>query len=1259
MALVLASPWLVPPEAHAQDGGSRSAFAQGVGNRALGMGGAFVALADDASGLLWNPGGLSRAPRFEVQAGQASYFAPGVSETYLTAVLPSWRWGGAAATFRHIGVGGIEQRDDRNQVVGGSISDSQSEFAFGYGRPVNENWSVGAAFRARHQDLAGYSANGFGVDLGVTGRPSLPFGRSDWTENVIWGLALTNVVKPTLRLNQESVGDPMTVRSGLAYRIPLSGFTQVTAALDLEKPAGLGSSVHAGVEMQVLSQFGLRAGMNRGRMTAGTSFRWRDFACDYAYESRTLEPVHRVGIRYSFGATVVEARAAAGKAEERRLEALLDEGVQRRQSEQITSLLARANERRAAGELDEAIDLLGTVTALDTTRTDAVELEAACHREKGLQLEAAGDFAGAAIAFGRAVSLAPADTAAASGQMRCQAESDRRSLRSTEARGWFAQALDALGSGDLVAARRGFRRVLQIEPNDADAAAMLRRAEDAIARRAQGYARDAGRSLEAGRIEDASALIEQAAALDPATDGLAALRSSIYRARAAENSARASARATPRAPAPEQKHMSRKELDQMFRRGVDAMKERRSDDALRFWELVWSADHNYPQVGDYVKRECLTRGMEAFATGRLDEAVGFWQRALRIDPNDPRALGYLDASPEAARTHPRDPGQQSLDSSSEGTDMSAALELSTEANEDSGIPPESARILQLPQRRARFGIRWIVVATSASLITAAVLGVGWVSERNTREALTREIEARLLLQGRSLALAGAEALLSDFPELTLHPLARELKKRQAELSMVVVVDRFNKIQGAPDPGRIEPDLLLQASDAAGAGAPGARRGRRHVQDGVILVASVPVSHRDGRRMGTAVVGLPLRYVEQVIERARRQQFLVLALVLLVGIAAAGGIMSFVLRPVGVLRAGIERIGRGDLETPLQVRDRTEFGVLAEAVNRMASQLKRAQSMMVERERLARELELARQIQASLLPNSRATAGPFTIHGSNRAAQEVGGDLYDYFELPDGRIGLAIADVSGKGLAGCMVMSMLSALLRAYRESDPSPAALLATLDARLGETLQRGSFVTMFYGVLDPATGELVFANAGHSPLLVFRNATRKTEWHRTRGIPLGAIRNGAIRRTLEDTAITLAPGDLFVQFTDGVNEAFDPSGKEQFGFDRLERKVVEIGAANTDAILAAVHHAVEDWSNSGPPAATTRRCWWWRATRRRPPPFRAPTWVRPANGHSRTARPPKPDSMCSTCSRARARMDATWRFPPPSTRSLRFASGS
>lgn len=487
--------------------------------------------------------------------------------------------------------------------------------------------------------------------------------------------------------------------------------------------------------------------------------------------------------------------------------------------------------------------------------------------------------------------------------------------------------------------------------------------------------------------------------------------------------------------------------------------------------------------------------------------------------------------------------------------------------------------------RRPHSIRRTVILTAAALTTGAVIGTGVVSEQNLRRAVTREVEARLIIEARHLALVSTQALLSDYPELTLHPIANALKERQPELEMVLVVDHADIIQGHPDARRLglhftrDPELKpVPRSDFL-------ESGETLLSDGLLLVGSAPVRHHDGRRLGTALVGLRRDYIDQVLGTARRQHAIVLGFLLALGIGVASFLMSSLLKPISVLRAGLERIGRGDLDTPVRLPDRTEIGMLADTVNKMARELKTAQVEMVERERLAHEVELARQIQASLLPNSGLEVTGCVVEGSNRAAAEVGGDYYDYFPLPDGKVGIAIADVSGKGLAGCMVMSMLSALLRACRNEHTSPSRLLTELDDQLGYSLQPGTFVTMFYGIFDPRTNELTHASAGHTPSLICRSASGRLEWVRGRGIPLGSVRGGHVAKTLQDGVLKLQPGDVLVQFTDGVNEAFSGASGEQFGFRRVEETVLQAAREDGGSIIAAVHRAVEVWSGDLPPA--------------------------------------------------------------------------
>jgi serine phosphatase RsbU (regulator of sigma subunit)/anti-sigma regulatory factor (Ser/Thr protein kinase) len=478
-----------------------------------------------------------------------------------------------------------------------------------------------------------------------------------------------------------------------------------------------------------------------------------------------------------------------------------------------------------------------------------------------------------------------------------------------------------------------------------------------------------------------------------------------------------------------------------------------------------------------------------------------------------------------------------------------------------------------------FSIRWIVSGAVVALTVATVLTVGLVGERGSHRALTREVQTRLLLEARNLALTSSRALLSDFPELTLAPILSQMGTTE-ERALTAVVDLDGKIRGHANARligtefRIPPTALPQATVA------GLRSGEQMLVDENLLIAAAPVRHPQEHRIGMAYVSFPRDYVTGILAEARRNQVALVGILLVAGIALVPLLMAHLLRPVGALREGLERIGRGDLETPVRLRDRTEFGLLADTMNRMSAGLRDAQEEKLEKERLSREVELAREIQSSLLPSGDVHCGSFVIDGAHRAAAEVGGDIWDVFPLEGGRYGVAIADVSGKGLAGCLVTSMLSALLRAFAPEESSPSALLVRLEKHL--SLRSGTFITMFYGILDPARGELTYASAAHSPLLRLR-ADGAAEWIHTDGIPIGAVRGGALAGTLSDATLSLEPGDVLVQYTDGINEAFEPADTEQFGFERLE-KAARLGAGDGPrAVIGHVQRALSGFTADRP----------------------------------------------------------------------------
>lgn len=481
----------------------------------------------------------------------------------------------------------------------------------------------------------------------------------------------------------------------------------------------------------------------------------------------------------------------------------------------------------------------------------------------------------------------------------------------------------------------------------------------------------------------------------------------------------------------------------------------------------------------------------------------------------------------------------------------------------------------VPSRPALLSIRWLVVTAVVVSTGLAIVAIGLSGERQISRALTAEVEERLSLLALDLASAGSQALLGEYPELTLYPLINTITDRDPELKTVVVVDHENRIRGHLDPRRVgtplEPSLLQIVSGDT------ARKTLVHDRDGFLL-ASAPIVNGGEERLGSVLVGLRADYVESRVRSARARQFLLVGLVLVVCVTAVAGLASFLLRPITKIRAGLERIAGGDLVTPLELRHPTELGMLAQTIDVMRESLLEAQHESVTRERLARELELARELQGSLIPVDPLFRGEFQIVGAHRPAYEVGGDYYDAFHLADGGVGIVVADVSGKGLRGCMVTTMVSSLVRSVKDQFQSPGELLTWLDAALSQSLPHQMFVTMCYGMLDADHNRFVFSCAGHSPTLV-RRADGTIESFPGRGVPLGISKRKATPPRYEDQAIDLEPGDKLVLYTDGVTEAMHHTRPEQFGMERFEEVLRTEGEKRASDWIERQFTMLDSWS--------------------------------------------------------------------------------
>lgn len=228
--------------------------------------------------------------------------------------------------------------------------------------------------------------------------------------------------------------------------------------------------------------------------------------------------------------------------------------------------------------------------------------------------------------------------------------------------------------------------------------------------------------------------------------------------------------------------------------------------------------------------------------------------------------------------------------------------------------------------------------------------------------------------------------------------------------------------------------------------------------------------------------------------------------------------------------------------------------------------------LVEQERVRRELELAAEIQRSLLPAERGQ--DFPVHGVNRAAGTVSGDFYDFFELDDGRIVFNVGDVSGKGMNAALLMAKTASLYRCLGKTIHSPGRLLARINAEICETAARGMFVTMVGGLYDPATGAITLANAGHEPPLLM-NGTGAVAIAEAEVPPLGITTDFATEGMFPETAFRLDGGALYV-FTDGVTEGYLADGSvpgSEGVADILGRFADRRGGERLKSVLSLYEH--------------------------------------------------------------------------------------
>jgi len=284
-----------------------------------------------------------------------------------------------------------------------------------------------------------------------------------------------------------------------------------------------------------------------------------------------------------------------------------------------------------------------------------------------------------------------------------------------------------------------------------------------------------------------------------------------------------------------------------------------------------------------------------------------------------------------------------------------------------------------------------------------------------------------------------------------------------------------------------------------------------------------------------------------------------AAALTMGLALARSITS----SVHELFMGTERVRQGDFTHRIRIESRDQLGELADSFNQMTGSIEKLLQDAAEKKRLEEELRIARQIQMSLLPRGPLQFAGLGLTALCVPAREVGGDYYDFFPLGPRRLGVLIADVSGKGTSAALYMAELKGLVLSLSQIYQSPRQLLIEVNRIISDNLDTRSFITMTYAVLDLDAMTMTFARAGHTPLLVFQDgAAGGPESLLPDGLVVGLRIPGAQEKfvqLLEERRVELHRGDVIALYTDGITEAMN-ADSDLFGEARLSRLIAEHG---------------------------------------------------------------------------------------------------
>jgi serine phosphatase RsbU (regulator of sigma subunit) len=529
-------------------------------------------------------------------------------------------------------------------------------------------------------------------------------------------------------------------------------------------------------------------------------------------------------------------------------------------------------------------------------------------------------------------------------------------------------------------------------------------------------------------------------------------------------------------------------------------------------------------------------------------------------------------------------------------------------------------------------LRWKIVASMAGItITTAVLIFVVVYNKAVNQ-LSDEIDTKGVRLCKTLAMIDAaywryaighrpeefrkrvDALLQKLPEVQMNEVARQRFFREnpeskqvydlmvnplgpelhplkggkqdvgpgSDIMQITVVDESEKGSVQAVPGYGEQGLTISSTRADPAGVSISDGLDRQSGQEIRLFTLVREAQGLGKFRYNII--LSLARINDATASLRMAILLPIFVSVFLGVGIAVWISTLITDPIKALVSDMQQVSAGNLEHQTKARSKDEVGLLALTFNRMTQAIRAAHQQEIDAKALEHDLSIASEIQSNLVPKRMLKVPGYDISAYYRPSKEVGGDYYDFLTITEDLEGIIVADVSGKGVPGSLVMTMARAFIRmeAEQNRNPSPAATLVQVNRMLVQDIKRGMFVTALYCILDKKTNEIRVASSGHNPLIVWRAASNKVELVNPGGIALGFKEGPFFEKTIKEERLVLGHGDRIVAYTDGTVEAMN-AAKEEFGDRRFEALVQQLATRDSNQMLNLLVKTLDEHKGDAP----------------------------------------------------------------------------